>query len=33
MIRHCVTLTFSPDATAEQIAAVEAGLAPVQYER
>ena len=27
MIRHCVTLTFSPDATAEQLAAVEAGLA------
>jgi hypothetical protein len=27
MIRHCVTLTFSPDATAEQIAAVQAGLA------
>lgn len=27
MIRHCVTLTFSPDATAAQLAAVEAGLA------
>jgi hypothetical protein len=27
MIRHCVALTFAPDATAEQIAAVEAGLA------
>jgi hypothetical protein len=27
MIRHCVTLTFSPDATEAQIAAVEAGLA------
>jgi hypothetical protein len=26
MIRHCVTLTFSPDATAAQLAAVEAGL-------
>lgn len=27
MIRHCVTLTFSTDATEAQIAAVEAGLA------
>ncbi len=27
MIRHCVTLTFSPDATDEQLAAVEVGLA------
>ena len=27
MIRHCVTLTFSPDATDEQLAALEAGLA------
>ena len=27
MIRHCVTLTFSADATTEQLAAVEAGLA------
>jgi len=26
MIRHCVTLTFSPGATAEQIAAVEHAL-------
>lgn len=27
MIRHCVALTFSPDVTEEQLAAVEAGLA------
>jgi hypothetical protein len=27
MIRHCVTLTFAADATEEQLAAIEAGLA------
>ncbi len=26
MIRHCVTLTFSPDATPAQLAALEAAL-------
>lgn len=27
MIRHCVTLTFTPESTDDQVAAIEAGLA------